>query len=437
MSVAPARLARRAAWTFGGQALSSSSNFLVTLWALATVSTAEFGMFSLCLTTFLLCTQACRALVSVPVLLLYSEEPGTGVPAEGPAAMGVATAFGTAAGAVVAGAVAVSSLLGAGHAGLFLVLAAALPLLQYQDALRHLCIARHRPMLAAASDASWIVLQVAGFLLVAARPGSPSATTILTVWAAAGAAAGVWTGAVLDVGPRIGPAAEWLRRHAVIWRRLVVELAANGGSYYVVAYGIAVLAGAEELGHLRAAQALFGPVSVLLLGGTVLGVPESLRARRDAAALRRFTATLSAALAGLAVLSGAVLYAVLPTLGQHVFEASWQTARPLLPLLAAFGAGIGASAGAIAGLRARGEGRWIVKAQVARGVLAVVAGLPASWRFGAGGGLCALAVAELLFAVAAWARFTRGNPAGAGLPGGWREDEPAHLPAPATMGGGR
>jgi O-antigen/teichoic acid export membrane protein len=404
------RLARRAGWTLVGQALSSCSNFLVTLWALATVSRGEFAALSLCLTTFLLCTQACRALVSTPVLLLHSEEPGTRVPAESRDALGAATAYGVVTGGIVGGAALLSAALGAGHADLFLVLAAALPALQYQDALRHVCIARHRPLLAAASDGSWVVLQLVGFAVLSWR-GSTSATSLFATWAAAGVVAGAWTGGVVGAGPRLATAAAWLRRHASLWRRLVVELAANAGSYYLIAYGLAVLAGPDELGRLRAAQALFGPVSVLLLGGTVLGVPESIRARSDGGALRRFAVGLSAALAVLAAASGAVIYALLPVLGTGFLGGAWDTARPLLPLLAAFGAGIGASAGAVAALRAIDDGRWIVRAQLARGALAVAVGLPAAGTSGAGGALVALALAEWVFAAAAWARFARRPPA--------------------------
>ncbi|MGH9165784.1 MAG: hypothetical protein ACRDZW_09770, partial [Acidimicrobiales bacterium] len=403
-------LARRAAWTMAGQALSSSSNFVVTLWALATVSPGQFATLSLCITTFLLVTQLGRAVVSLPVLVLYSEDPGRQVPPACRAALGAGAGLGLAAAAGVTLGVAVSaavtgSLGGSGSAShLFLVLAVALPMLQYQDTLRHVCIARHRPGTAAASDAAWVGLQVAAFLALAAA-GRLTVTTLLGAWVASGALAGVGVGAALGLVPRLGPAAGWLRSNAVLCRRLMGEFVAGASSYYVVWYGLAVVAGTAQLAHLRAAQALFGPVSVLLLGGTVLGVPESVRARRDQGALRRFTTRLSLALVGVALVSGAVLFALLPVTGPRVLPQAWSTARPLIPLLTLFGAGIGASAGALAGLRAVGAGRWILAAQGGRGAVAVLAGLPASAAFGARGALGGLALAEWLFAAAAWSRF--------------------------------
>lgn len=406
-------LARRASWTFAGQALSSSSNFLVTLWALATVPPRQFAAFSLCITTFLLITQLSRALVSVPVLVLYSEQPGRKVPAASRAALGASVGFGLAAAVAMAIGVTVSTALtgsiGGTSAVLFLLLAAALPVLQYQDTLRHVCIARHRPGAAAASDAAWVGLQVAAFLALAASDRL-TATTLLAAWAGAGAVAGLGAGAALDLAPRVWDAVGWLRANAVLCRRMVGEFVTNAGSYYIVCYGLAALAGAAQFGNLRAAQALFGPISVLLLGGAVLGVPESVRARRNPSALRRFTVGLSVALAAVALVSGSALYALLPVLGPRVFAGAWEAARPLVPLLTVFGAGIGASAGALAGLRAVGAGRWIFAAQGGRGALAVVSGLPAAAVFGGRGALGALAGAEWLFAATAWVRFNRAAP---------------------------
>lgn len=403
-------LARRAAWTFAGQALSSSSNFVVTLWALATLPAGQFAAFSLCITTFLLLTHVSRALVSVPVLMLYSEQPGQDIPPACRAALGTSVGFGLiAAAAVTIGVAAITAVVSPADGtaiGLFVLLAASLPMLQYQDTLRHVCIARHQPQVAAASDGAWLCLQVVGFLALTASDRL-TAVTIFATWAAAGAAAGVGAGAVLGLRPRLGSAAAWLRSNGVLCRRLVLEFAANGGSYYVVWYGLALLAGAAQLGQLRAAQALFGPVSVLLLGGTVLGVSEGIRARQHKHALRRFTTRLSAALAGIALVSGATLFILLPVLGPRLLPEAWATARPLVPLLTVFGAGIGASAGALAGLRALGASRWILRAQVGRGALAMAVGLPASALFGARGALAGLAFAEWLFAAAAWTRFTR------------------------------
>ena len=395
--------AQRAVWTFAGQGLSSSSNFLVALWALANVPAGDFAALSLCLTTFLFLAQLGRALVSTPILLLYSDEPGTRPPPAAAGAVSAGVGFGLAAAAVVALAGAVLGALGVVDAPLFLGLAAALPFLLYQDTLRHLCIARHRPALAAASDASWLVLQLAGYLLLA--QGTPSAASGMAVWASSGAIAGVWVGIALQARPGLRGATGWLRRHRQLCQRLVIEFAVNSGSYYAVAYGIAILAGVAQLGYLRAAQSLFGPASVLLLGGTVLGVPEGVRARHDMAALKRFSVRLSGVLALVSLAAGAMLYSLLPSIGPRFFAGMDGPVRALLPALALFGAGIGASAGALAGLRAIGEGAWIVRAQVARGALALLVGLPGAALVGARGGLAGLAVAEAAFAVAVWIRF--------------------------------
>jgi O-antigen/teichoic acid export membrane protein len=224
----------------------------------------------------------------------------------------------------------------------------------------------------------------------------------LATWSAAGAAAAVVAAVTLRVLPDVSRAWSWLRQHRTLCRRLLAEFVLTSGSYYVIYFGLAALSGASALGRLKAAQALFGPATVLLLGGMALGVPESVRARGDSSTLRRFAARLSMFLAAISVASGVIAFAVLPVVGPRLFPNSWTTARPLLPLLTVFSAAIGISTGATSGLRAVDAGRWIMRARGAEGVVAVVTALPATVAAGAKGALFGLALGEIAFAAAAW-----------------------------------
>jgi hypothetical protein len=411
-----AGVGRRAAWTLATQALSSGSNFLLTAVVLAAAPPRMFSVFAICVTCYLLLLQLARYVIGVPVLMA-----GTGaVPAggaEGPADRHAMAGF-----AVVAGLAAAPLLLLAGvlwreATPQLLLLAAPMPFLFAQDALRHLAIGSHRPQLAALGDAAWVAVQSAGFV-VALAAGTESAAVLLAVWAGAGIVSALLLAALLHVRPALPAATGWLRSNRDLCRRLAGEFAVNSGSYYALSFGLVAFAGAAQLGHLRAAQTLFGPASVLLLGGATLGVPESVRIREHGSGMVRFAAVLSASMTVLAVLCGAAVYALLPVVGPELFP-SWRAVRDVIPWLTLFGAAIGAGAGPVSALRALDRSRWVLGARTTTSGLALAVGLPAGAWFGARGALAGLAVGESVLAARAWARLHAepgGSPTGGGPP---------------------
>lgn len=400
----------RSAWTFADQAASSGSNFVLALTILATADLREFGAFSVAITGYLLVTQLTRSAFSLVVLILYSDDEATTVAARA----GPAVAAGVATGLVGAVAFLAAGLAFDRGAALFLVLGCALPFLEYQDAVRHVAFAAAEPKVAAHSDGLWLFLQIAASAAAAAA-GRATPTVLLLIWAAAGSLSGVVFGARLRVVPRFASCLGWLADNSRLCARVCAEFLLNSGSYYALSYGLVAVAGADQLGRWRAAQTLIGPVSVLLMGGTTLGVPESVRVRDRQASLRKVVALLSAGLAGVAAAGGIVAYAVLPAVGPTLFPDTWATTRPVLPVLTLFAVAVGASTGPVAGLRARGQAGWIVRSRAVSGTVGLVAGLGLAAGSGAVGALTGLAVAEAGFALAAWRRLRQaldGRPPG-------------------------
>jgi O-antigen/teichoic acid export membrane protein len=260
--------------------------------------------------------------------------------------------------------------------------------------------------MAALTDSLWVGIQLAatGVAVVAGR-ASPAA--LFLIWAVAGSLSGVVFGAVLRASPRISGCRQWLRDNRQLCVRLSTEFVLNYGSYYALSYGLVVVAGSDQLGRWRAAQALIGPISVLLLGGTTLGVPESVRVRDRKASLQKFAVALSAGLGLTALLGGALVYALLPAFGPRLFPETWATARPVVPMLTLFAVAVGASTGAVAALRAREQAGWIVRRRAASGVVGLVVGLTLASRSGAVGALMGLALSEAGFALAAWIQLRR------------------------------
>lgn len=392
-------LVKRAVWSFLGQAVSSGSNFVLSVLVLSVASVSEFAVFALCLTTYLFVVQMTRATVGVPVTLLYSAGAGHGDHEDQRNAVGVGVAAG-----VVAGTLAIlgSAFVSQGSAQL-VMLGASLPFLLWQDMVRYVCFARGRPSAAAGADGLWLGLQVVGSA-VAFATGHASATTLLGVWAAAGTVSALVMGIRLGLVPRLGAAAGWVTRQRSLCWRLLVEFMVSSGSHYGVYYGLAVVAGTDELGRLKAAQTLLGPVIVLILGGGVVGVPESVRAAHDPALVRRIAGRVSSALAAGALAWGIAIYAFLPTLGPAIFPNAWVTARPLIPMLTLFAVAFAASTGATGALRARGDSSWLLRVRMLSGGPLVVIGIVASARMKASGALLAVAVVEGVVAFMAWRR---------------------------------
>jgi O-antigen/teichoic acid export membrane protein len=397
-------LGNRVVWSFGGQFLSSSGNFLVTAIVLTVASQADYAVFSICFTTYLLAVLLFRALVAIPVAMLYSgpREVKSGVEEEENAAVSFGVLIACGAGMLIAAA---STLLD-GNRDQFLILAGALPFLLYQDCARYVAFARGCPVAAAQSDGLWLGLQIAGFT-AASVAGRASAASLFAVWAISGAVAGGLIGLRLHLPLRVAGAGAWVRGHWQLCRRLLMECVITSGGVYAMLYGLLIVADSSHLGRLRAAQTLLGPVSVVLLGGAALGVPETVRARHDSPRMRRFAVHLSLFLGGFGIVCGLGVYLTLPAFGPHLFPSAWSAARPLIPVLVVFNAALGASTGPISGIRALGDTRWIVRGRSASTLVLLIVGLPAAALVGAGGAVVGLALAETLLAVAAWRHFDR------------------------------
>lgn len=396
--------AGRAAWTFATQGLSSTSNFLLSAFVLAAAPARSFALFAVGLTTYLLSVQFVRNVVGIPVLVLYADAGDD----QGEAG---AVAVACLAGVLSGAALVVAAAVWREAAGQFLVLAAAMPLLLAQDALRHVAIARSRPQLAAAGDGLWVACQVVGSAALWAT-GTAGATSLLAVWAGAGASSAACLAAWAGLGRPVRAAGLararlWVRASAGLCRRLALEFVVTSGSYYALSYGLVVLSAPEQLGYLRAAQTVFGPASVLLLGGAVVGIPESVRLRHEVSRLLRLALLISGGLTLLSLACGAVVYALLPTFGPDLFPDGWAAVRDIIPWLGVFGATIGAGAGAVASLRALDGSRWVLHGRGVAGVTALAVGLPGTVPFGARGALVGLALGEAVFAVRAWAEFAR------------------------------
>lgn len=397
-ATAPVGAFRRALWSFAGQGISSASNFVLSATVLSVASAGEFATFSICVTSYAFVLQLTRASVAVPATLVQ-----TGVPErddqQQQAAVGVAVATAAVVAAVILG---VAPFVRVGGAQL-VALGVLLPLLLFQDSLRYVCYARGHPSLAAWSDGLWLLIQVVGSAVLLAL-GSRSAAALIAIWGAGGALSGLLLAARMSLVPRVRAGGDWLRANRALCRRLVTEFLVGSSSHYAVYYGLAIVAGAGELGRVKAAQTLLGPVIVLVLGGYALGVPESVRAAADRPRLRRLVSRLAAFLVATAVVCGVAAYALVPVFGPSLFPNAWESARPLLPALTVFAAAAGVSAAVTSALRALDDNAWLLAVRTRTCLVLIPTGLLGSALFGAQGALAAIAAVEWAVVLVSWAR---------------------------------
>lgn len=345
---------RYAGWGFADQAMSSLSNFGVGLVAVRSSSAEEYGAFSVAFATSVIGVTFTRALVSdvysvrfagggprprmaaaldtsmvggvdAEVEWLEAEDalhPGmaddplmaidfgdddedetSGYP-HASGAWGSALVLALAASLVclVVGLVATGPL----HASM-LVLAVGMPLLVLQDVARFVCMARRDPFGATLSDTTWVVTLAVGIGVVRLVTGdAPSATAALAVWVVGAGCGAIVGGIRMGAVPRL---LEGLRFARLVWRqslRYVVDWLALGASAQVGLYILGATAGLAILGQTRTAFLLVGPINIVIMGASMVMVPELTRYRRR---------TGSRLFAPAAAISGLLLVASLSWLG--------------------------------------------------------------------------------------------------------------------------
>jgi O-antigen/teichoic acid export membrane protein len=319
-----------ALWSLGDQALSSGTNFILMILVARSVSATEFGAFAIAVSVYLLCLMLGRSSVSEAMVLSLGR---TGSLVQTEAAAGFkATVLLSGAAAIVIASVAAFLPSGA-MATILLVLAIGLPGLLAQDYKRLVFFARGEPQKAFASDALWAVLQVLGISLATAS-GVQSPAVLMGIWAASALTSGlVWPSVTRG----------WLRQSGIGWLRresgLVVPLAGEGvlsqGLNQASVFALGAIAGLADAGAYRAAQSLFGPITVLMLGLRTAVLPRLMSMRTGAIprALRLATGVAFVGAVVTAVWGGALV--MLPdSVGREILGPTWAAAAVLLWLVA-------------------------------------------------------------------------------------------------------
>ena len=377
-------------WQIGDQAVSSSTNFLLILFAAHSLGSSGLGALSAILAGYALALGASRALIIDPALARFGGSEQT------PSDLSQRLASATATSGTLA--IAVATLIGvtAHHPWLGLLSGAAVAMSLQQDALRFSLVVRGEIQRTFAIDAVWLVTQSAILLYVFGR--ETSLVTVLLAWLV-----GCFTSvavAVIFLGfylPRNG--LHWLKENRKLGLPWLSEFFLQGGISQLSFLFIGGLVGLVDLGRIRLATLAFGPLLVLQQTALRLMLPHAVRRRESSAqALGRYCRRLSGVLAATCVLLGTTLYFMPTSIASRVFGDHWDDSVALIPIVTLYYASYMVATGPAVGLRASQKAKEAVIARLWISPLSLAFPVAGAVFFGVEGALLGMAFGAIALA---------------------------------------
>lgn len=384
------RLARRASWNLIDQVLSAGTNAALTFIVARETDAAGFGAFAVAFLGFSLLVGVERSLVGQPMSIRHSggdEAAWRDATARGLGTV-VAVTLPFAVLAVGAG-VLVGGVLGP----TLVALGAVLPALTLQDACRLVFFSRSRPKLAAANDGLWAVLQ---FAAVAVLMATDQVAPWQLVLAWGGSAAVCVVMALRQLGVRVrvsvSAAGSWVGEHRDLVGYLLAEYLLGTGAYQGGVLLIGGLIGIGDIGSLRAAQVLLGPLGIVATSLMTFGLPEvSRRTSLGARARSRIATTVSVGMVAGSLAYAGLMLLIPDTLGTALLGDTWSGAQHVLLPMALGSTSAGACLGPAIVIFAMGMARTTFRLTTISAPLIVVlllAGAGLDGARGAAWGFC-------------------------------------------------
>jgi O-antigen/teichoic acid export membrane protein len=394
--------ALRVGWGIADQAISSLTNFAVTVTVARSLGAENFGAFTLAFVTYSFALNASKGLTSDPLVVRFS--------ASGPAEWrrAVAQASGT---ALVVGVIlglcliAIALPLGGSARGAFFALGLTTPGLLLQDSWRYAFFAAGRGKQSFLNDLIWALALIPALALTHLT-GHRDAFWYVLAWGLAATVAAVAGMAQTRVIPRPSSARQWLRQHRDLGPRYLMEGTASSIATQLRAYGAGIILGLAAVGYVQGAITLMGPIMIVLFGSSTVMVPELARVIRRAPGLLAVACLgFSLALATAAMAWGAVLLVAMPHgLGDLLLGDVWTGSYPLV-LFATLTVVAGSlQAGAGAGLRSLGAARRSLRAMLISQSLVVLLSVVGAAAIGAKGVMAGSMGAATIGACIWWAQ---------------------------------
>jgi O-antigen/teichoic acid export membrane protein len=391
---------RRLGWGVADQMVSSLTNFAISIYVVHTLGAAQFGAFSLAYVTYGFALNASRGLATDPLMVRFS---GIDLPTWRRAvakSAGTATNVGLVIGACVL--VAAAVLNGAARAS-FLALGLTLPALLLQDSWRYSFFALGRGSQAFLNDSVWAVTLFPALFLLN-RTGHADVFWFVFAWGLTAAIAAAVGPLQARVIPKLSGAWEWVSLQRDLGPRYLMEGTSSSIAVQLRSYGVGFILGLATLGAVSASGTLFGPITILFLGMSLVAIPEGARVlRRSPRHLPLFCALISGGLAVAGLAWGIIVMVAVPRgLGAWLLGPIWRPAYPLLLPQMIFVIGGGIGYGAAVGLHALGASKRSLRQALLWAVVYVVFAVGGALVAGAEGTVWGAAVAPCTGAVYGW-----------------------------------
>jgi O-antigen/teichoic acid export membrane protein len=389
----------RVSWGFADQALSSATNFGLSVAVARTVDPAGFGAFSLVFMAFIVGLNVARPIATEPLSIRYSGAPDARWRRAASEATGTSLTVGIVAGICCL----VIGLAAGGELGLTLsMLALTFPGLLLQDAWRFTFFSALRGRAAFLNDLVFTVVLLPALvgLSIQARPSVAAFVLAWGLTASGCALLGIAQGRLV---PRPERAMRWLREHADLWPRLGAARAAWVGQSQLSTFSIAAVAGLATVGVFRAADLIFGPIGVAIQGLNLWAIPEGSRLLRRSVGRLIVGCRLLALSLLIATTAWSIVVALIPnSVGEQLLGQLWEPARAILLPMAAAMAGYSTLAGALVGLLVLAAAERYLRVGLVVSAAALVAMTAGAAIGGAAGAAAGAAVALWSGAIVAW-----------------------------------
>lgn len=389
--------AGRVSWGLADQAVSSLTNFAVGIFVARSLGVTGFGVFTIAWVTYGVVLNVSRGLATDPLVVRFSGVPAGSWRAAVSRSSGTALLIGLVSGAV---SVLAGTALGGTIGASFVALGLVLPALLLQDSWRFAFFAAGQGRKALTNDIVWAAALIPA-LVFAADNGSVFGFVL--AWGLSGAIAAGYGCVQTRLLPQLAGMRAWLRQQRDLGPRYLVENVSNSGASQLRMYGVGAIAGLADVGALRGAELLLGPFLALLMGLSLVAVPEAARVlRRAPHRLPHFCLILGGGQAAAALAWGLTLLVLVPdAVGRLVLGSVWEPASALILPVTLSVTGAGLVAGAAAGLRALGASRRSLRAQLFASTAYLSAGIVGATVAGALGASWGSALA-MWFGAAVW-----------------------------------
>lgn len=385
---------RRIGWGFGDQALSSLTNFFVSV-TVARVSTAAgFGAFSLTLASYAMSLGLSRAVATETLVIRHSDLTVGGRKANEAAAVAAAFLVGLACGLCCA---LIGLFVDPAFSRILFVLAACMPGLLMQDAWRVVYFVRGEGSKAFLNDLIWFGCMAPIVLALLFLIPSVGPVWITLIWGIAGCvAAGV---GCLQVGivPSLSDGWRWLRANWDLSSRYAAETLTMAGTIQAYFLLIGAVAGLAAVGDIKLVLVVLGPVNIVVQGIGMVALPEVVRASQRSKHAMDLSALATSAIVVAGALAWALLVWIVPSsLWVTWVGPLWISASTLVVPLVVLQVLNGANTGFYMGIRATRQISRGLKIRVFSSLGFLVFSVLGAVRDGAVGAAWGLAIAALL-----------------------------------------